>query len=170
MKGRGKTYGMDTGKLVFHPYSRTVHLYVSVWFWMRRTQEAWRVSGEGSTGGRSIGRKEQRMRLNAKVLMMLSFLAAFPVTDCFAQMGGYMGPGMMGWGYGMGWGWSIIMIAFWIAVIAGIIFLIRWIVMSTDKGKATGGEDSALEILRKRYARGEINKQEFEEKKKDLER
>lgn len=111
------------------------------------------------------------MRLNAKALMIFSFLAAFIVTDGFAQMGpGYMGPGMMGWGYGMGWGWSIIMIAFWIAVIAGIIFLIRWIVVSTDKGKVAGGEDSALEILRKRYARGEINKQEFEEKKRDIEK
>jgi len=103
-------------------------------------------------------------------IMALNIFTVGAATNAFAQMGGYMGPGMMGWGYGMGWGWSIIMIAFWIAVIAGIIFLIRWIAVSTDKGKAAGGEDSALEILRKRYARGEINKQEFEEKKRDLER
>jgi putative membrane protein len=82
----------------------------------------------------------------------------------FAQMG----PGMMGWGYGMGWGWSIIMLAFWIAVIVGIIFLIRWIVLSTDKRHGTKTEDSALEILRQRYAKGEVNKEEFEEKKRDL--
>lgn len=103
--------------------------------------------------------------------MVFVVLAVFTAGNGFAQMGpGYMGPGMMGWGYGMGWGWSIIMIAFWIAVIAGIIFLIRWVVTSTDKGSAAGREDSALEILRKRYARGEIDKEEFEEKKKDLER
>ncbi len=86
------------------------------------------------------------------------------------QMGGQgmMGPGMMNWGYGMGWGGSIIMMTFWIAVIVGIIFLIRWVVLSTDRKHETRTEDSALEILRNRYARGEINKDEFEEKKKDL--
>ena len=80
-----------------------------------------------------------------------------------------MGPGMMGWGYGTGWIWHILMIAFWIAVIVGIIFLIRWLVISTCAGgRATKMEDSALEILKRRYALGEINKEEFEEKKKDL--
>jgi putative membrane protein len=111
------------------------------------------------------------MSLKRIIFIIFITLTASSATSGFAQMGpGYMGPGMMGWGYGMGWGWSIIMIAFWIAVIAGIIFLIRWIAMSTDKGKTAGGEDSALEILKKRYARGEINRQEFEEKKKDLEK
>jgi len=80
-----------------------------------------------------------------------------------------MGPGMMGWGYGTGWIWHILMIAFWIAVIVGIIFLIRWLLISTGAGgRATKMEDSALEILKRRYARGEINKEEFEEKKKYL--
>jgi len=80
-----------------------------------------------------------------------------------------MGPGMMGWGYGMGWFWTIIMVVFWIAVVVGIIFLIKWLVISTGAGgRGARSEDSPLEILKKRYARGEINKEEFEEKKKDL--
>ena len=79
------------------------------------------------------------------------------------------GPGMMGWGYGMGWFGGIIGAAFWIAIIVGIIFLIRWLVLSTRSGThGTAPGDSALEILKKRYARGEIDKEEFEEKKKDL--
>jgi putative membrane protein len=79
------------------------------------------------------------------------------------------GPGMMEWGYGMGWIGMIIMAVFWIAVIVGIIFLIRWLVLSARaEGQKAHHEDSAIEILRKRYARGEINKEEFEEKKKDL--
>jgi putative membrane protein len=80
-----------------------------------------------------------------------------------------MGPGMMGWGYGMGWFGMILMALFWIAVIVGIIFLIRWLFVSTGaKGHGVTSEDSPLEILKRRYARGEINKEEFEQKKKDL--
>lgn len=80
-----------------------------------------------------------------------------------------MGPGMMGWGYGMGWFWIILMALFWVAVIVGIIFLIMWLFVSIGaKGHGTTSEDSPLEILKRRYARGEINKEEFEAKKKDL--
>jgi len=81
---------------------------------------------------------------------------------------GHMGPGTMGWGYSAEWIWSIILLTFWIAVIVGIFFLIRWLVISTGVGGRARSEESALEILKRRYARGEINKQEYEEKKKDL--
>ena len=56
------------------------------------------------------------------------------------------------------------MILFWGLLIAGTVFLIRWIIGETVIKR----EDSALEILKKRYARGEINKQEFDERKRDL--
>jgi len=101
----------------------------------------------------------------------MNFLIS-PLNETLAQGRGYdwgMGPGMMGGGYGMGWFGGIVMIAFWIAVIVGIVLLIRWLIISTrtaSQGMSSG--DSALEILKKRYARGEINKEEFEEKKKDL--
>ena len=76
----------------------------------------------------------------------------------------------MGWGYGMSWLSHIFMAAFWIAILIGIIFLIRWLIVSSRPGSFKGGrEDSALEILKRRYARGEIEKNEFEEKKRDLE-
>lgn len=84
--------------------------------------------------------------------------------------GGGMGPGMMGWGYGMGWLWTIITIVFWVALIIGIIFLIRWLAASTKQRGEGKSEDSALEILKKRYARGEISKEEYEERRRDLER
>jgi putative membrane protein len=77
---------------------------------------------------------------------------------------------MWGWGYGgygAPWGWigPILMVLFWIAVAIGIAFLVRYLVRS---GRRPAEEDSALEILRRRYAKGEISKEEFEEKRKDL--
>jgi len=56
------------------------------------------------------------------------------------------------------------MILFWGLLIAGTVFLIRWFTGETVIKR----EDSALEILKKRYARGEINKHEFDERKRDL--
>ncbi len=57
----------------------------------------------------------------------------------------------------------------WILVIVGIFFLVKWLMeQGRGKGKMATGEDSALEILNKRYAKGEIDKEEYEQKKKDL--
>ena len=73
-----------------------------------------------------------------------------------------MGPWMMrGW-WGIGW---IFMIIFWGFIILGLILLVRWLI---GMGKTPKAEETALDILKKRYARGEINKEEFEQKKKDL--
>jgi putative membrane protein len=51
-----------------------------------------------------------------------------------------------------------------VLVIVGLIALVRWLV---TPGRASR-TDTALEILRQRYARGEINKEEFDAKKRDL--
>lgn len=111
------------------------------------------------------------MKLVKHLLFFVGFLPLVFEKEALAQWRGYggwgMGPGMMGWG--MGWLMPIIMVAFWIAVIVGIVFLIRWLVVSTGAGgRRVTSEDSALEILKRRYARGEIEKEEFEEKRKSL--
>ena len=79
-----------------------------------------------------------------------------------------MGPGMMGW-ENMGWFSPIFMMFFWALLIVLIVLLIRWPLSSGHTGNQdyVRGE-SALEILKKRYARGEIKKEEFEAIKKDL--
>ncbi len=104
----------------------------------------------------------------------LAFSWAFlyiPENPVFAQWrgpGGWdMGPGRMGWGV-LGWFGPIMMLIFWIAIILAIIFFIRWLIFSAKGSRNLKSEDSALDILKKRYARGEIKKEEFEEKKKDL--
>ena len=92
------------------------------------------------------------------------------LRDTFQPPGsGEMGPWMWGWEYHIGLFSIILMGLFWIAVIVAILFLIRWLIVSTShRNREARSKDSALEILRMRYARGEINKEEFEEKKKDL--
>ena len=56
---------------------------------------------------------------------------------------------------------------FWVLVIVGLVFLIKWLVQQSQPTE-TKHRETPLEILKKRYARGEIDKEEFEQKKKDL--
>ncbi|MCW8907644.1 MAG: SHOCT domain-containing protein [Sedimenticola sp.] len=73
---------------------------------------------------------------------------------------------MMGNGYGMGFG-GIFMWLFWILVILGVVWLVKLMMVGRDGDLPS--ESSALEILKERYARGEIDRDEFEQKRRDLE-
>lgn len=74
--------------------------------------------------------------------------------------------GMMdGYGYGMGYGYGIFGFVISILIIVGLVLVIKYLWEHAGVGMK---EESALEILKRRYARGEISKEEFEEKKKDL--
>lgn len=79
------------------------------------------------------------------------------------------GGDMMGWGGGWGWSWfgMIHMVLWWFLIILGIVVLAKWLFGSSGGGRGLG-EDRALSILRERYARGEIDKTEFEARKRDL--
>ena len=69
------------------------------------------------------------------------------------------------WGWGMGL-MMFLGVAFW----GGIIALIVWVVTRlTRQGTPAGsGKPNPLDIARERYARGDINKEKFEEIKRDL--
>lgn len=75
---------------------------------------------------------------------------------------------MMGY-YGMGlFGGGLMMFLFWGAIIWLIVSLVKDKNGCTHDQSSTPNNTAALNILNERYAKGEINKQEFEEKKKDL--
>jgi putative membrane protein len=107
--------------------------------------------------------------MNRFALILFGFLSTVSsLSYAHGPDEGYsMGPWMM-WGHGAGWFWPIFMIIIPITIIVGIIFLIRWLIISSDGAKKTGKEISALDILKRRYAQGEIDKDEFKQKKKDL--
>jgi putative membrane protein len=74
-----------------------------------------------------------------------------------------MHPMMFMWGAG-GLVMMLMMLVLWGLVIAGLVLGVRWL---TGQGRPER-RDEAFEILRQRYARGEIDKQEFETRKRDL--
>jgi putative membrane protein len=75
------------------------------------------------------------------------------------MMDGY---GTHGWGMGMGW--------WWIIGVAVMIAIIWFVAKAINQGNSPQipPDKSALDILEERYARGEIDKAEFEERKRDL--
>ena len=56
---------------------------------------------------------------------------------------------------------------FWILIIAGVVLLVRWLTERNGQGK-TSLTESPLDILKKRYAKGEIDKEAFQQMKQDL--
>ena len=70
-----------------------------------------------------------------------------------------------GWGFGFG---PVYMLLFWGVIIIGIVALVRWQAAGSPSSQAR--EKTAGDIVRERYARGEIDRQEYEQKMQDLER
>ena len=72
---------------------------------------------------------------------------------------------MAGWG---GWGWGMMLLGLlWMALLIGLpVYFIYWL---TTRPRTDGrGEDSALAVLQERYARGEIDDEEFDRRRARL--
>lgn len=116
----------------------------------------------------------------AILLAVLIGLVVLSATTVGGMMGGPMiGPGMM-WGYGgqaapfattgwgaaiaMGMGW-LMMLAFWGALIVGVILLVRWVAGAAPSQAA---HEDPLRILQRRYAAGEIDEETYRRMRRDL--
>lgn len=73
----------------------------------------------------------------------------------------------MMWGGGYGMFGGLMMILFWGIVIALIVFAVKW--FSDNRGSGSNRRD-ALDILRERFASGEIDEEEFDRRRKALEK
>jgi len=73
---------------------------------------------------------------------------------------------MMWYGFG-GWWMGVSMVLFW----AGVVLLVVWAVRGMSAGGRTpAGDRRAVEILDERFARGEIDREEYEQRRSTLER
>jgi len=78
---------------------------------------------------------------------------------------------MMGWGgygYGMGIFGGLFMLVFWALIIIGLVLVIRWVWYQTPGATRTGANEAPLDILKRRYAQGEISKAEYDRMRQDL--
>ena len=74
---------------------------------------------------------------------------------------------MMDWNSGMGFGHGFGFL-FWVLVIAAIFGVVFWAGPRAWRSERDAQSKSAIEILEERYARGEIGREEYEQKRRDL--
>ena len=96
--------------------------------------------------------------ISAAVTLLFSCGGEYP----YGPMGGPGG----GWGHMMGYGYGFGGMFMWIIFIA-IIGVLIYFLMQATKGRGRAGE-THLDILKKRYAKGEITKEEFDKIRKDI--
>ena len=108
----------------------------------------------------------------ALVVLVLAVLLALPlfIAPFSRQMYGYGHGGMMGaWMMG-GYGFlgPILMLLFVAALVGAVVWLVQNASRSGGPAAPMGGAEPPLDILKRRYASGEITKKEFEAMRRDL--
>ena len=76
---------------------------------------------------------------------------------------------MLGFGYGGGGYLGIILgTVVWVLIIGGFVWGVFYLVNNSNNKRNNSSSMKALEVIKECYAKGEINKQEFEKMKKEL--
>ena len=119
-----------------------------------------RIAREAESG------KAERMK---RVMVLAAAMASLTTASrVFAQptfqppMGPFGRGGWSPWGGGETGDWLT-----WLALIAAAVFFVLWI-LERRKGSPGVRSESALDILKARYARGEIDEREFEQRRRAL--
>ncbi|MCL4535079.1 MAG: SHOCT domain-containing protein [Bacteroidetes bacterium] len=107
------------------------------------------------------------------LVFVLVFAVALPLVggggSRYGMGWGMMGPGMMGGGWGFGLLGPIVMLLLGVLVIGGMVWFVQTLARggSTSSFGTTSGE-APLDILKRRYAAGEVTKEQFEEMRRTL--
>lgn len=100
---------------------------------------------------------------------MMGMMYGYPYNNNNGNRGGY--PMMWNNGYGMmgGWGFGGMIMGFiFLIVIIAVVLIIIFAIKSRGTFANISGNETPLDILKKRYAKGEISKEDFEKMKKDI--
>ena len=105
------------------------------------------------------------------LVIVLGILLALVLLSGVGMMGfggfGMMRNGMMGgYGYGSNPLGAILSFASWALIIGSVVLMVVW--LGRNAGKATSSSEAPLDILKARYARGEITKEQFDAMRRDL--
>ncbi|MEW6406632.1 MAG: SHOCT domain-containing protein [Chloroflexota bacterium] len=111
--------------------------------------------------------------IGVAVLVILSLASSLLIPLVYGRgygygWGGMMGPWMMG-GFGFPFMGGIWMLLFWVLIIGGVVWLVQSLARGAGQtGTSTPAGELPLDILKRRYAKGEITQEQFEQMKRDL--
>lgn len=77
-------------------------------------------------------------------------------------------------GYGPGTGWHLMNYGFggvvmWLLILAVVAFIVYMLVLGRNKAAGPADRETPLDVLKRRYAAGEITKDQYEQMRQDIE-
>jgi putative membrane protein len=126
------------------------------------------LTGGEVSGTLKLSFKKAKMKRLSIACAITGLQSFTPVVFAHGpEEGDPMGPWMMWWGHGMGWWIFPLVIIVAIIICLALMSRIGWRSSRCGFGEHKDAE-TPLDILKKRYAKGELSKEEFEAIKKDL--